>query len=318
MKDKVDEPWELQDDPNPLTDVLEEIENLQAHKSGKKWIFIFFVSAIAFYFSVSRTIPVKVAVTIMGAILLHEIGHYLAMKKFGYRNLKIFFIPFFGGAAHGQNFSVTSWKKAIVNLAGPVPGIVLGALLYFLAAQIPALMPDLKLYILVLILINSFNLLPVAPLDGASFLVNTSAVGSPVLAASLAGLSLILMGSIAPQFFLLFGIGAAKVAYEEYWNSKTAQDIRNQHPQLVTRKHLDQSTIEIIASKLHPSSGRPSRPKVLASRILNVFGHVLNAPTSMRLLGTLWGVYVSSLALSFFILLQLDFNVVSFLRNQIK
>lgn len=318
MKNKVDEPWELQDAPNPLADVLKEIENLQSHKSGKKWIFIFFVSAITFYFSVSQTIPVNLAVIIMGVILLHEIGHYLAMKKFGYRNLKIFFIPFFGGAAHGQNFSITSWKKAIVSLAGPVPGIILGALLYFLGTQIPELMPDLKLYILVLILINSFNLLPVAPLDGANFLVNTSAVGSPVLAAGLAGLSLILMGLIAPQFFLLLGIGAATVAYEEYWNSKTAQAIRNQHPQLVTRKHLDQSTIEIIASKLHPSSGTSSSPKVLASRILNVFGHVSNAPTSMRLLGTLWGVHISSLALSFFILSQLDFNLISFLKNLIK
>src|SRR5437870_3320292 len=67
--------------------------------------------------------------TIIPILLFHELGHYVAMRWFGYRNLRMFFIPFFGAAVSGQNYNVPGWKKAVVALAGPVPGIVVGAVL---------------------------------------------------------------------------------------------------------------------------------------------------------------------------------------------
>lgn len=33
---------------------------------------------------------------VVGVVFLHEAGHYLAMRVFGYRDLRIFFISFFG------------------------------------------------------------------------------------------------------------------------------------------------------------------------------------------------------------------------------
>ena len=51
------------------------------------------------------------------------------MRIFHYRNLRMFFIPLFGAAVTGRNWNVPGWKKALVSLAGPLPGIALGIFL---------------------------------------------------------------------------------------------------------------------------------------------------------------------------------------------
>lgn len=50
---------------------------------------------------------------IAGVLFLHELGHLVAMWQFRYRNLRMFFIPFFGAAVSGQNYNLPGWKKAI-------------------------------------------------------------------------------------------------------------------------------------------------------------------------------------------------------------
>src|SRR5207245_5827433 len=56
--------------------------------------------------------------TIIPILGFHELGHYLAMRWFGYRNLRMFFIPFFGAAVSGRHYNVPGWKKVIVAVAG--------------------------------------------------------------------------------------------------------------------------------------------------------------------------------------------------------
>src|SRR5215475_12594763 len=65
---------------------------------------------------------------LIGVLLFHELGHFAAMKAFGYTDLKIFFIPFFGAAVSGHASGIAPWKRAVVALAGPVPGIVVAVL----------------------------------------------------------------------------------------------------------------------------------------------------------------------------------------------
>jgi Zn-dependent protease len=97
-------------------------------------------------------------------LLFHEAGHYVAMKIFGYRNLKMFFIPLFGAAVSGRNYNVAGWKKVVVSMMGPAPGIMLGAMLGCLGIIFHQ--PALQKFSLLLLIINGFNLLPFIPLDG--------------------------------------------------------------------------------------------------------------------------------------------------------
>ncbi len=97
-------------------------------------------------------------------LLFHELGHYVTMRWFGYRNLRMFFIPFFGAAVAGKHFNIAGWKKAVVALAGPVPGILIGSGLFLMNLRWHQ-HTVFELATLLMIL-NAINLLPLMPLDG--------------------------------------------------------------------------------------------------------------------------------------------------------
>ena len=101
---------------------------------------------------------------LVGVLLVHESGHYLGMRLFGYRNVRMFFIPLFGAAVSGIGTQVSPLKKGIVLLLGPVPGIVLGTILAFVYRAYPGYW--LYEVGILLVLLNAFNLLPLLPLDG--------------------------------------------------------------------------------------------------------------------------------------------------------
>lgn len=97
-------------------------------------------------------------------ILIHELGHYVAMSIFKYRDLSIFFVPLVGAFASGSKERISQRQDVIILLAGPVPGIIIGVVLYYFGLR------DQSEFLIrtsnILILINLFNLLPIMPLDG--------------------------------------------------------------------------------------------------------------------------------------------------------
>lgn len=103
-----------------------------------------------------------------GVLLLHEAGHWVGMRLLGWRDLKMFFIPFFGAAVSGRRAGAASWKEGVVLLLGPVPGIALGlALAVLVRAEGSA---ALRTAMSMLLVVNAFNLLPLAVLDGGKLL----------------------------------------------------------------------------------------------------------------------------------------------------
>ncbi|MCP3144376.1 zinc metalloprotease [Pyxidicoccus xibeiensis] len=104
-------------------------------------------------------------VALLTAVLfIHEAGHWVGMRIFGFRDVQMFFIPFFGAAVSGRNVGAVSWHEALVLLLGPLPGIVLGAVLG--AVGVATSSADLGAAGLLFLAVNGFNLLPVVPLDG--------------------------------------------------------------------------------------------------------------------------------------------------------
>lgn len=110
---------------------------------------------------------------ITSIVVIHELGHFFAMKLFRYKDLGIFFIPLLGAYVSGTKREVSQRESAIILLAGPLPGIALGILFYLLWQQDDSLaLAGISYYqvSMLFILLNLINLLPIYPLDGGQLL----------------------------------------------------------------------------------------------------------------------------------------------------
>ncbi|HEX5651525.1 MAG TPA: site-2 protease family protein [Chitinophagaceae bacterium] len=110
---------------------------------------------------------------ITAIVVLHELGHFFAMKFYRYNDLGIFFIPLLGAYVSGTKREVSQKESAVILLAGPLPGVILGIILYLLWQRDPGLsLAGISYYqvSMLLIILNLINLLPVYPLDGGQLL----------------------------------------------------------------------------------------------------------------------------------------------------
>lgn len=195
--------------PHILTEdeVLQFRENLksEANKEPNKYSSLVYmlISIGAFYISgVFSSNPFEVII-LMVILFFHEMGHLITMKIYGYQDLKVFFIPFMGAIVIGQQHSTSQYKKALVSLMGPLPGIVLGIIL-FETVNINSL--HLVQTINMLLLINAFNLLPLFPLDGGRIIDDlfSKNILLRVLFTLLSGIALIIIGIKFQDWVLLF------------------------------------------------------------------------------------------------------------------
>ena len=138
------------------------------------------------------------------SILVHELGHALAFRHFGLHSRIV--LHWMGGLAipesgmGGRQVSLNNYQRIVVSLAGPVAGLLLGALLLVIAHQIgsdiekrylwgfipffnPAqktlLLAVLECGILVNFFLNIINLVPIYPLDGGQVSRNVFEIIDP-------------------------------------------------------------------------------------------------------------------------------------------
>ena len=149
-----------------LTQQLDE-KPLESSRSNKIKIFLFSALSFVLFFGLIG-IPWSVLPIIVVILLIHELGHFWAMKFFDYKDTSIFFIPLFGAAAKGEKDQTTPFEEYIVFLAGPLPGIILSIGIGVLMIFNPELRSNelLKEYAIMSLVLNYINLLPIFPLDG--------------------------------------------------------------------------------------------------------------------------------------------------------
>lgn len=106
--------------------------------------------------------------SMFGVIFIHEIGHFIGMKLFKFKDNKIFYFPLLSSFVKQKDNTISQKKHLTTLLFGPIPGIIIGTILlnqYFIAPT------DLLLEISILFLaINMFSLLPLDPFDGGKIL----------------------------------------------------------------------------------------------------------------------------------------------------
>jgi len=109
-------------------------------------------------------LDLRLVFILLFVLLIHEMGHFIAMKHFGYKNVNMFFVPLFGAFVSGENDEATEKETVITVLAGPVPGIFLGLIFLYLEKSLG--LHQLKMLPEILLSLNILNLLPIIPLDG--------------------------------------------------------------------------------------------------------------------------------------------------------
>lgn len=150
------------------TEVLAELEKQRRRSpSWKRNLSTLAVSLVLFWVLGLLRFGASELGLLVVVLLIHEAGHLIAMRCFGYRDLRMIVIPLVGAAAIGTKTQAPSWQRAIIALAGPVPGIILGTAMF---TMLPYTDSELLYYACNLfLLLNLFNLLPIFSLDGGHF-----------------------------------------------------------------------------------------------------------------------------------------------------
>jgi Zn-dependent protease len=106
----------------------------------------------------------KFAVGFVALLFIHEMGHYIQLRREGVRPSGMLFIPFLGAVVGARSLGGSALAEARVGLAGPILGTI-GCLI---PAGIYLATGDefWKALAFTGFFLNLFNLLPVVPLDG--------------------------------------------------------------------------------------------------------------------------------------------------------
>ncbi|QDU27682.1 Peptidase family M50 [Anatilimnocola aggregata] len=230
---------------------------------------------------------------LVAVLLLHESGHFLGMKLFGYRDVKMFFIPFFGAAVSGKKHAVPAWQEIVVLLLGPLPGLILGTVLFF--AFRPTDSKSLMFQLVaMLVALNGFNLLPLIPLDGGRVMNLLIFRRHPALEVvfkifAVLGLALLaITGSIIlglMAFFMLIGIPYG------YKLASRARRLRREFPTIVA-EWREQGLAELrqlyqYALDIFPQDRNPAN---IGTRMISL--HEQASTSSPGILGTLFFLMV--------------------------
>ena len=151
---------------------------------GTPWPLITLIAATAVVSFIAMSVAwnSSTAAHILAVLFIHEAGHAVAMRLFGYRDVHVFFLPLLGAFTIGRPGVSSVSERLAVLVAGPVPGLCLAVLLLIAARSIdPAY--DLRTPAVALLILNGLNLLPFTPLDGGRIL---EALGPPESAGRLA------------------------------------------------------------------------------------------------------------------------------------
>lgn len=305
-----------------LENVMEAIRKKQKRKKSL-WLKLGILvgSLVLFYYLGKAHWGFEFILILLPALVIHEGGHYIGMKIFGYKDMQVFFLPLMGAAVAGQGRHVATWKRAVVSLMGPMPGILLSVPIF-----LAYLITDTKIYLhigLIFLVLNLINLLPFFPLDGGRFLheVLYSRNRYLEMVMNILAAAIFLLAGFAMGDWFLKGLGFLNLFVIQYKFKLASAAGRLSRDlmaggQFAPGGAFDRSGTEDIPPPLlkrmihwvYNNMPGPIKPSTAATMILDIWERVRIRPPGIGATLALLAVFGSGYAISFFAVSMLAFG----------
>lgn len=236
----------------------------------------------------------KFVLCLITVLFVHELGHYITMKYFGYENVSMLFIPLMGAFVQGSKEKYSQRESFLVTVAGPFPGVIIGSSLLYFSVQLKS---DFALTLSFLfIFLNLMNLLPLDPLDGGQLVKLFAKKHRDIVLmifSLLSSLSLIAFGWFTSSWFVLAigffmairirsmqrNIWLRKTMMEEGINYEISYDeLSNRDYSLIKNILLS----DVPGLKKYSEQGREIEDEIMASHVNAVLIAPVVKDASMR------------------------------------
>jgi stage IV sporulation protein FB len=160
-----------------LIKVFEENDNfypdkpvyLDRNEGRNRVLLILFILLIVFASSSYELSAYIILAEALGVLLIHELGHFVMQRILKQNVQGMFLISFIGNYTKSLKNNQSLKAFTSITLMGPMPGIVIGLVLFFIALNAPPNQQLVEISFL-FISINVLNLLPIDPFDGGKIL----------------------------------------------------------------------------------------------------------------------------------------------------
>ncbi|WP_182866327.1 site-2 protease family protein [Stieleria mannarensis] len=285
----------LADETRPIIEAVRKQETKQSGWLTK--LAILAVSILLFIGLGAWQWELELVLILVPILLVHELGHYVAMQVFGYKNIHMFFIPLLGAAVSGRNYRVNGWKKAIVALAGPLPSIAIGLVLGG-----AGLMLGNEWCVkggLITLILNVLNLAPFLPLDGGQVAHVTLFSRSKVidLLFRIGTIAVLMLVAWLLDAKLLFGIGVAMaLGLPTVWRTmKVTESIRDRELPQPSNDRMPEDAIRVVVDEIQRANLPTQGTSTLAKLTLSVYESVITRPPSWPATLGIWALYFGGL-----------------------
>ena len=172
----------------------------------------------------------RFAAGFVALLFVHELGHYIQMRREGVQPSWMLFIPFLGAAVGARSLGGSALAEARIGLAGPVLGSLGAAAV--LAVAVATGEPFWYALAFTGFLLNLFNLLPMLPLDGG----RAMAAMAPWMWWLGFGLVVVLVFLVPNPILILIAILGGVELYRR-WRSRRSGEEGNAAYYRVSTKH---------------------------------------------------------------------------------
>lgn len=214
----------------------EKPELIEKKRENSLSLTVFSIVIFIFTFLLLLGDEINLIIYLVVVLLFHELGHFLMMKFFNYKEVRMLFVPLMGAFVQGRKDTYSQRQSFIIAIAGPLPGVLVGAILMwygnyvhsFWIVEVSALF----------LLLNIINLVPLSPLDGGQMFKLFIRKGSELFLmvfALVSSLLIIGLGFLIDSlivmlfgFFMGFRVRALQKSFQMH------KDIRNQGVEYAT------------------------------------------------------------------------------------